>query len=107
MQYKNVLNCNQELKQGEHLKSKNGFFSAIMQDDGNFVLYKGNIKPENSLWSSKSNGKGNEPYIFTLTEKGNLHVIDGNKNKIYSNDNKSNCCSCYLAIKNDGDIMKT
>lgn len=46
---------------GEQLISRNGVFNAIMQGDGNFVVYHNGNKP---IWASNTHGL-----------HGNLHVI--------------------------------
>jgi hypothetical protein len=36
-----ILSCGSGLRNGEFLKSQNGYFIGIMQEDGNFVVYRG------------------------------------------------------------------
>jgi hypothetical protein len=64
------------LKQGEFLSSGNGYY-AVMQFDGNFVLYVTmDWKPKNALWSSKTNNKGVPPRRVVMQDDGNLVVYD-------------------------------
>ena len=96
-----------------NLLSENGFFRAIVQDDGNFVIYKdtdpvwysatygqgkapyklvmqtdGNLvlydSTQKALWQSGTSGKGTRPYVLTLQNDGNLQLIDSLKTAIWS-----------------------
>ena len=49
-----VISAGSCLKEGQYIKSGNGY-SAVMQKDGNFVLYSsGHWVPKNALWSSQT-----------------------------------------------------
>jgi len=69
---------------GTHNKG-NGYRRAIMQDDGNFVIYDSS---KTALWNSGTHGKGKAPYRLVLQKDGNLVIYDGNNKGIWS----SNTC---------------
>ncbi len=58
---------------------------AIMQHDGNFVIYDSS---NTSLWHTGTHGKGKAPYRLVLQKDGNLVIYDGNNKGIWS----SNTC---------------
>ena len=59
---------NARLNKGDEIKSANGVFRAIMQDDGNFVVYD----RDSLLWASNTVGKGDH---LIFQEDGNLVVF--------------------------------
>lgn len=78
------LQNGERLFAGNFLKSKNGLFYALMQEDGNFVVYRGDLfktKPpgyeKTALWSvwpaSQAPGGGTGYHIFMQTD-GNLCI---------------------------------
>ena len=68
-----TMNTNLSLFAGDRIRSQNGKFTAIMQDDGNFVVYKGtSYSPKDALWHSKTH---NFPgAYFEFQTDGNLVV---------------------------------
>ena len=72
-----------ELKVDESMSNTvlvNGPYMALMQPDGNFVLYK----DSQVLWSSKSGNTGMGPYALSMLESGNLVIRDSTNNFIWS-----------------------
>jgi len=65
-----TLNENQRMKGNEKLISNNGRYSAIMQADGNFVVYGGT-----RLWASNTFALNSTCYL-TLQSDGNLVLYD-------------------------------
>jgi lambda family phage minor tail protein L len=68
------LTANSSLTEGNELVSTNGWFAAVVQGDGNFVVYK---KPEkiaaNSVWASNTNiGRNANGYTLVMQKDGNL-----------------------------------
>ena len=53
------------------LTSANGLYRAIIQYDGNFVIYRGNIP----VWSAQV-AQGIGPWKLTLQPNGNLVITD-------------------------------
>lgn len=62
------------LQSGSDLRAYNGnggYYDAIMQTDGNFVIYDGP-----PIWASGTNGKGVGPYRLVMQTDGNLVIYD-------------------------------
>src|SRR5437588_9031256 len=72
-----TLVTNDFLSAGDFLRSANGEYMAIMQGDGNFVLYKGD-KP---LWASNT-VRSNGDYFAIMQGDGNLVVYSGTLQKM-------------------------
>ena len=74
------LATNQSLNTGDFLVSPNSNFTAIMQDDGNFVVYEGKaITPfrRTVIWASEvAPGVGNGPYRAIMQDDGNFVVYE-------------------------------
>jgi hypothetical protein len=71
---------------------------AIMQQDGNLVVYDGNNAV---IWASNTNKKGVPPYRVTMQEDGNLVVYDGNNAPIWASNTKGKGTGPYKAIMQD------
>lgn len=71
------LNAGATLKGGDYLLSPNGQYSAVMQDDGNFVLYWGRWPDRllGPMWASDTGGKTG--VTATMQTDGNLVLNDG------------------------------
>ncbi len=73
------------LYQEEYLQSTNDGYYGIMQRDGNFVIYTSrDFSPVNALWSSKSDGKGQQPFRLIMQDNGNLVIRDVNNKQIWN-----------------------
>ena len=70
------LTAGTTLKGGDYLLSPNGQYSAVMQDDGNFVLYWGRWPDRvvGPMWATDTNGKTG--VTATMQTDGNL-VLNG------------------------------
>lgn len=84
----NILWQGESLFVGNYLVSSSGNCYAVLQDDGNFVIYAGTnpakFKPEFAIWSSKTNGKGYGPHTLTMQLDGNLVLYDMEKRAIWA-----------------------
>lgn len=79
-----VLRNGERLHAGEYLRSKNGLFHALMQDDGNLVIYRGDLfktkapgYEKTGLWSVWPHGKapaGGTGYHVYMQTDGNLCI---------------------------------
>jgi hypothetical protein len=87
--------------------SRNYF--AVVQQDGNFVLYKSNsLKRENPLWASNTHGSRNaRPYTLKLLNNGNLVLFDANNGEVWSTNSagKGQPGSYKLVMQNDGNLV--
>lgn len=73
------------LFQNDYLSSTNDAYFAIMQRDGNLVVYTSrDFSPVNAQWSSNTVDDGERPYRLTLLENGNLVIFDANNRHIWS-----------------------
>ena len=73
------------LYQEAFLRSTNEAYYAIMQRDGNFVIYTStDFSPVNAQWSSNSTERGQPPYRLVLQDNGNLIIFDANNIKTWS-----------------------
>lgn len=68
----------QEVAEGGFLSNNN--FKAVVQGDGNFVLYDAN----GPVWASKTDGVGIAPYRLALQADGNLVLYDGAQQAIWA-----------------------
>jgi len=72
-----TLNYDDLLEEGKELKSPNGRYRLVMQDDGNLVGYSGDVNaPASSFWASGTNGKGIGPYHCVMQKDGNVVIYD-------------------------------
>ncbi|XP_065662031.1 uncharacterized protein LOC136084841 [Hydra vulgaris] len=71
-----TLKGGETLNVGNYLSSGNGYF-AVMQNDGNFVLYvTQQWVPRNALWASGSTNKGTHPRRAVMQNDGNFVIYD-------------------------------
>ena len=84
-QSKDSLNSGDVLKNDLKLMSPNGRFTLCMQKDGNLVVYSGS----SPIWSSRTNGKGCQPFRLVMQEDNNLCIYDGSGHCTWS----SNTCN--------------
>ncbi|KAG7519443.1 hypothetical protein JOB18_044228 [Solea senegalensis] len=96
---RNSLSTDQELRQGEYLMSLNGDYKAILQNDGNFVVYKWT-----PTWASATNT--NDPLRLLLQPDNNL-VIYNKKGPVWASGTHSNSQSqrMRLTMQNDGRLV--
>ena len=66
-----VLSPGEEINNPEELKSVNGKYKLLMQDDGNLVLQ---TKEGKALWASDTAGKGSAPYRLKLQDH-DMHLV--------------------------------
>ena len=74
-----VLTAGQYLSTDDYLVSDNGQYFAIMQGDGNFVLYRGS-GPSNNLgyiWAIRHTALPTGPYFAIMQNDGNFVVYKG------------------------------
>ena len=101
-----VISAGSCLKEGQYIKSGNGY-SAVMQKDGNFVLYSsGHWVSKNALWSSQTCGKGIGPFCLSMQKDGNLVIYDRNGTPTWA----SNTCNKgayghWLVMQKDGNLV--
>jgi hypothetical protein len=73
--YPNMIIAGESLKAGEGLLSANGNFKAVMQTDGNLVVYNNSGK---TLWASNTftTNKTKLPYTAVMQDDGNFVIYN-------------------------------
>lgn len=94
--YFNILYSGQILLKGQQLTSPNGIYKAIMQNDGNFVLYGKN----NALWSTDTVANGD--YLI-MQEDGNLNIYVSCNFATWSSNTQFS--GDYLVCQDDGNLV--
>ena len=85
------------------LRSDNGEFLAVVQDDGNYVVY--DAKTESAVWNSRTAKKGLKPYKLILQPDGNLELRDSTNKDIWvSNYGTIGTGPYALGLQNDGSL---
>ncbi len=94
------LSAGMTLKGGDYLLSPNGQYSAVMQDDGNFVLYWGRWPDRvvGPMWATDSNGKSG--VTATMQTDGNL-VLNGGG---WSTGTPGKSGPLFAAMQDNGDF---
>ncbi|HZR40064.1 MAG TPA: phosphatidylinositol-specific phospholipase C domain-containing protein, partial [Ktedonobacteraceae bacterium] len=74
-----TLNMQQYLGVGDYLVSPNGQCVAVVQDDGNFVVYQGSAPNQTGsvLWETGTAGQSSDEHIVTMQNDGNLVLYQG------------------------------
>lgn len=93
-----TLQPGQSLSAGQALWSSNGKYEAIMQGDGNFVLYG----PSGPLWSSNTYG-GHNNRVLDMQTDGNL-VIYGPSGALWAA-NTTDIAGVSLVVQNDSNLV--
>jgi hypothetical protein len=92
------LHANEELLRGQSLQSTNGYFSLVMQDDGNLVLYG----PRGALWASNTAGIAVRTAIMQADSNFVLYRYDG---RAVWHSNTYGRLNPALILQNDGNLV--
>jgi Clostridium epsilon toxin ETX/Bacillus mosquitocidal toxin MTX2 len=79
-----TIKVNESLLVGDHIESASRLFFAIMQSDGNFVVYRGTPEKPGEVWSGSGKYTENAPpgqYFATLQSDGHFVVYKGTPEK--------------------------
>ena len=95
---------------GERLNSSQNKFYAVMQDDGNFVVYSSasiNGKgKDNPTWASNTNGQGQAPYRVIMQNDGNLVLYDKSNASLWASGSNGKGTGPYkLVMQDDGNLV--
>ncbi len=86
------------------LTSSDGRYKAILQTDGNFVVYDNGVPG----WNTSTYGRGAPPYKLVMQSDGNLVFYDKNNGFIWANgSNGRGSGPWYLKMQTDGDLVVT
>ena len=95
----NKLVPGQRLSGGKYIRSSDSRYFALMQHDGNFVVYAPGYK---ILWSSKS--AGNNGAFAQLQGDGNFVVYSSNKKPLWHTKTNGKSVS-RLLLQSDGNLV--
>jgi hypothetical protein len=96
------------LLQDQYLQSKNGCYYAIMQTDGNFVVYLSrHAVPANILWSSNLSNETTGPFCLKLKDDGKLSIQDGSGSVLWQSENSpvDGSHEYGLYMEDDGNLV--
>jgi hypothetical protein len=97
----NKLMAEQNLQKGEYLTSANGRYNAVMQNDGNFVVYEVSPSMAKSIWSAGSSGwyarMQNDGNFVVYNQNGTWNWTSGTGGRPLSMGN-------YLILNDDGSL---
>ncbi|XP_062860629.1 B-type lectin plumieribetin-like [Trichomycterus rosablanca] len=96
---KNYLSMNTELRKGDLLVSNNGEYKAILQEDGNFVVY--GWKP---LWHTNT-ARNTEGLRLIMQGDCNLVLYANRKPVWQTNTVNKSPLMCRLTLTNDGFLV--
>lgn len=88
-----------ELRQGEAITSPNKQYAAVVQSDGNFVVYTADGK---ARWNASSNASGG-PFTVQFAGDGQLVVMNAAGSAIWSN--KKSGSNVALVMQDDGNLV--
>lgn len=84
-------------------------YFALVQSDGNFVLYKSDsFKRDKPLWASNTwNSRNPRPFKLTLLDNGNLVLADKDGASVWTSNsaNKGENGNHKLVLQNDGNLV--
>ena len=89
------------LTENQKLVSNNGRFEAVMQVDGNFVIYAENRQP---IWATGTNGVGLPPYKLAMQADGNL-VLFASSGVTWATGIRGGTAPYTLIMRNDGNLV--
>jgi len=93
-----TLRAGQWLGAGQALVSQSGAYRAIMQDDGNFVVYG----PSGATWSSQTGGLGGTH--ITMQQDGNLVIYTPGGKAVWSSSTAPSGGDA-LIMQSDGNLV--
>jgi cell wall-associated NlpC family hydrolase len=93
-----LLGTGQTLSAGQALWSSDGAYEAVMQTDGNFVVYG----PHGATWSSQTAGSGNR---LVMQGDGNLVVYGPSNNALWNSGTGGRASNAVLAMQTDGNLV--
>lgn len=97
----NTLAPDGQLTSGQSLTSPNGWYRAVMQTDGNFVVY---TKAGNAIWNSQTQGNTNA-FLWNQGD-GNLVIYNSAGTvPLWNTETGGSGFSNSLVLQNDGNLV--
>lgn len=93
-----VLRVGEGLVEGELLISNNGQFTAALQTDGNFVVYKGST----ALWATYTNNNAGTLHLVVQSD-GNLVIYTAENSAIWATYTFDS--NVFLVMQDDGNLV--
>ncbi|KAG2499897.1 hypothetical protein HYH03_002185 [Edaphochlamys debaryana] len=98
-----------ELRAYDVLTSGNGRYTAIMQFDGNFVVYEDcqpNPWGQGAIWNTFTCGHGSYPHTLTLQADGNLVLTDRFRSALWRSRSGGSARGPFrLCMQDDGALV--
>lgn len=105
---RDTLTSGQQLVAGEQLTSADSRFRAVLQGDGNFVLYDtvvtslvGGVVTDRVIWSSGTSGSGNR---LAMQSDGNVVIYSAQGRALWSTGTGGNP-GARLVLQNDANLV--
>jgi len=99
------LNAGEFFLQGGFLLSMNERYKAIMQPDGNFVVYNKGNEARSAVWATHTYSRGKAPYRLVMHASGRLVVYDGKEETLWMlKKTEREGAGQYLMLENDGTL---
>ena len=95
----NALETNRGLSPGQMLRSSNKQFKAIMQGDGNFVVYR---EPNTFVWATGTNGRGPVTGVW-MQPDGNL-CVNGPTAALWCSASNGPQGSYFMLLRDNGGL---
>lgn len=93
------LSSEQSLAPNDSLRSPNGQFSLVLQDDGNLVLYDGSSQ---AMWATGTDGQ--QISRATMQPDGNLVLYTSGHEAAWASDTYGNE-GAQLVVQDDGNLV--
>jgi hypothetical protein len=100
----NYLVAGQSLAAGDYLSSPNGQYCAVLQDDGNFVLYWGCLPDKliGAMWACDTVGVGVQS--LSLQKDGNLVLYRDGK-PVWASNTAGKSGNLFARMQDDGNFV--
>ena len=104
---RDTITFDQSLNENEYLRSQNKAYYAVMQADGNFVVYVSRVLiGKNALWSTNTAGKGaSGTRKMTLQNRGNLVLSHSSNPSEWCSSSAGGVTPHRLVMQNDGNLV--
>lgn len=99
-----TANSNTVLYASQCISSKNRVYRAIMQSDGNFVIYRRNNGSETATWHTYT--YGNNGAFLALQQDGNLVVYSAQSRPLFNTETSSRPFAAYKLTLGDDGVLR-
>jgi DNA-binding beta-propeller fold protein YncE len=80
---------------------------AVVQADGNFVIYRCHYDNHYAVWATNTCGKGVAPYNLSIDPQGNVLLVDGLGSEVWRMPHRQPIerQPCRLVMQHDGNLV--